>query len=58
MAFAALGAAEVLSVDPDDMSARTLLSDAADAMTDPANMRGGRGPSNASPTPTPRSPKR
>ena len=33
MAFAALGAAELLSVDPDDMSARTLLSDAADSMT-------------------------
>ena len=33
MAFAALGAAEVLSVHPDDMSARALLSDAADAMT-------------------------
>ena len=33
MAFAALGAAEVLSVDPDDESARTLLSDAADVLT-------------------------
>jgi len=33
MAFAALGAAEVLSIDPDDKSARSLLSDAADAMT-------------------------
>ena len=33
MAFAALGAAEVLSVNPEDVSARTLLSDAADAMT-------------------------
>ena len=35
MAFAALGAAEVLSVDPDDMSARALLSDAADAVIGP-----------------------
>lgn len=35
MAFAALGAAEVLSVDPDNMSARALLSDAADAVTGP-----------------------
>jgi hypothetical protein len=33
MAFAALGAAEVLSIDPDDVSARNLLSDAADAMS-------------------------
>ena len=33
MAFAALGAAEVLSVDPDNMSARALLSDSADEMT-------------------------
>jgi hypothetical protein len=35
MAFAALGAAEVLSIDPDNLPARTLLSDAADAMTGP-----------------------
>jgi hypothetical protein len=35
MAFAALGAAEVLSVDPENTSARALLSDAADAMTGP-----------------------
>ncbi len=35
MAFAALGAAEVLSVHPDDMSARALLSDAADAVMGP-----------------------
>ena len=33
MAFAALGAAEVLSVDPGNMSARALLSDGADAMS-------------------------
>ncbi len=33
MAFAALGAAEVLSICPDDTKARCLLSDAADAMT-------------------------
>jgi hypothetical protein len=32
-AFAALGAAELLSVHPDDTSARSLLSDAADSMT-------------------------
>ena len=36
MAFAALGAAEVLSVDPDNMSARALLSDAADEMSRPS----------------------
>ncbi len=35
MAFAALGAAEVLSVDPDNTSARALVSDAADAMSKP-----------------------
>jgi hypothetical protein len=35
MAFAALGAAEVLSVDPTDQAARDLLSDAADAMAGP-----------------------
>ncbi len=34
MAFAALGAAEVLGVDQDNVSARTLLSDAADTMTE------------------------
>jgi hypothetical protein len=33
MAFAALGAAEVLSVTPADAAARSLLSDAADSMT-------------------------
>ena len=33
MAFAALGAAELLSVQPDDRWARLLLSDAADSMT-------------------------
>jgi hypothetical protein len=33
MAFAALGAANVLSVDPDNASARSLLTDAADTMT-------------------------
>jgi hypothetical protein len=33
MAFAALGAAELLGVQPDDRSARFLLSDAADSMT-------------------------
>jgi len=40
MAFAALGAAEVLSVDPDDMSARALVSDAADAMSGPDPLAG------------------
>ena len=35
MAFAALGAAEVLSFDPDHASARSLLSDAADTMAVP-----------------------
>ena len=58
MAFAALGAAEVLSVDPDDMPARALLSDAADAMIGPGQQLRGPGPSHASPTPTPRSPRR
>jgi hypothetical protein len=33
MAFASLGAAELLSVQPDDKSARALLADAADSMT-------------------------
>ena len=33
MAFAALGAAEVLSVDPDNLAAVALLTDAADAMS-------------------------
>ena len=36
MAFAALGAAEVLSIDSGNMSARSLLSDAADAMSGPS----------------------
>ena len=36
MAFAALGAAEVLSIDPGNMSARSLLSDASDAMIGPS----------------------
>ncbi|MGD0748697.1 MAG: glycosyltransferase [Acidimicrobiales bacterium] len=35
MAFAALGAAEVLSSDPGDAAARSLLSDAADSMNGP-----------------------
>ena len=37
MAFAALGAAEVLSFDPDHATARSLLSDAADAMAVPCD---------------------
>ncbi len=40
MAFAALGTAEVLSVDPDNMPARALLADAADAMTLPRRQPG------------------
>ncbi len=36
MAFAALGASEMLSVDPDNAAARTLLSDAADSMNGPS----------------------
>ena len=40
MAFAALGAANVLSVRPDNASARSLLSDAADAMTGPGHQPG------------------
>ena len=36
-AFAALGAANVLSVDPDNTAARNLLSDAADSMTGPSH---------------------
>ncbi len=40
MAFAALGAAELLSVRPDDMLVRSLLSDAADSMMGPGQPRG------------------
>jgi hypothetical protein len=40
MAFAALGAANVLNVDPDNPSARSLLTDAADAMTALGHYRG------------------
>ena len=41
MAFAALGVAEVLRIDPpDNLSARTLLSDAAEAMAEPARGNG------------------
>jgi hypothetical protein len=39
MAFAALGAAELLSVDPGNLTALTLLSDAADAMDGPQQGR-------------------
>jgi hypothetical protein len=39
MAFAALGAAELLSVDPGNLTAFTLLSDAADAMDGPQQGR-------------------
>ena len=35
MAFAALGAAEVLQLDPDNSAAHALLSDAADTMSGP-----------------------
>ncbi len=44
MAFAALGAAEVLSIDPDNLSARTLLSDAAETTTAPGHEGGWRWP--------------
>ena len=40
MAFAALGAANVLKADPDNISARALLSDAADAMIAPSDQPG------------------
>jgi hypothetical protein len=40
MAFAALGAAELLSVDPANMAARTLLADAADSMSGPSRHAG------------------
>jgi hypothetical protein len=40
MAFAALGAADLLKSDPENRSARRLLSDAADSMSRP-NRRGG-----------------
>ena len=40
MAFAALGAANVLSADPDHAIARSLLTDAADAMTVLGDCRG------------------
>ncbi len=42
MAFAVLGAAEVITVEPDDALAHSLLSDAADAMSD--TTRHGRWP--------------
>ena len=44
MAFAALGAAELLSVRPDDMLVRSLLSDAADSMMRPSQHAGWRWP--------------
>jgi hypothetical protein len=40
IAFATLGAAELLKVDPDHVSARSLLSDAADAMARPSTHAG------------------
>ena len=40
MAFAALGAAELLRVRPDDMLVRSLLSDAADSMMGPSYRAG------------------
>ena len=40
MAFAALGAAELLSVNPDDTLARSLLSDAADSLMGPSQHAG------------------
>jgi hypothetical protein len=40
MAFAALGAADVLKAEPSNISARALLSDAADAMTAPSHQPG------------------
>ena len=40
MAFAALGATELLSVRPDDMLARSLLSDAADSIMGPSQHAG------------------
>ncbi len=36
MAFATLGASEILEADPDNVSARSLLSDAADTMAKPS----------------------
>jgi hypothetical protein len=40
MAFAALGAADVLMAQPNNICARALLSDAADAMTAPSHQAG------------------
>lgn len=40
MAFAALGAADVLKAHPDDMCARSLLSDAADSISAPGQHSG------------------
>ena len=40
MAFAALGAADMLSADPDNLCARSLLSDAADSMSAPSHYPG------------------
>ena len=47
MAFAALGAAEFLRVDPRNLIAFALLSDAADAMTWAPGKAGGHGRRNA-----------
>jgi hypothetical protein len=40
MAFATLGAADLLEADPDNVSARSLLSDAADTMAGPCTQAG------------------
>jgi len=53
MAFAALGAAELLSVQPDDSSPTTPPASPNRTATRP-----GRGPNRDSPTPTPSSPRR
>jgi hypothetical protein len=44
MAFATLGAADLLTSDPDNVSARSLLSDAADSMTRTGDHAGWRWP--------------
>ena len=59
MAFAAIGAAELLAVAARAHARRAaLLTDAAASLPRPAATRRGRGPSRVSPTPTPSCPRR
>ena len=58
MAYAALGAADVLAYDPEPPAARKLLSDYAATIAYLPATPPGRGPNRVSPTPTPSSPRR